>query len=64
VEEMGSRGLTKRIKEWVNEGGRYLGICAGGYFGCTEVIFDMGGDLEVKGTRDLVSSWHSVREAS
>ena len=21
--------VTKRIKEWVNEGGRYLGICAG-----------------------------------
>lgn len=47
--------VTKRIKEFVSEGGRYLGICAGAYFGCNEVRFDQGGGLDVTGKRDLVS---------
>jgi biotin--protein ligase len=55
VDEMGSRGVTQRIKGWVNQGGRYLGICAGAYFGCSEVKFDTGGDMEVVGKRELVS---------
>lgn len=33
--------------------GRYLGICAGGYFGASEVQFEKGTPLEVCGPRDL-----------
>lgn len=47
--------VTRRIREFVSAGGRYLGICAGAYFGSKEVRFDIGGPMEVKGDRDLVS---------
>ncbi|OCF44972.1 biotin-[acetyl-CoA-carboxylase] ligase [Kwoniella heveanensis CBS 569] len=54
VEELTTkRGVTKRIREYVELGGRYLGICAGGYFGTNEVRFDVGGPMEVVGKRDL-----------
>lgn len=41
------------IRSWVEEGGSYLGICAGAYFGCTSIDFERGHDLEVIGDRDL-----------
>jgi biotin--protein ligase len=44
---------TDRIKEYVLQGGRFLGICAGAYFASGFVEFDMGGGLEVKGDRPL-----------
>ncbi|WVF65761.1 biotin-[acetyl-CoA-carboxylase] ligase [Kwoniella sp. CBS 6097] len=47
------RGVTRRIREYVELGGRYLGICAGGYFGTNEVRFDVGGPMEVVGKRDM-----------
>lgn len=54
VEEMSARsGLAKRIKTWVNGGGRYLGICAGAYFGAKTVRFDVGGAKQVVGEREL-----------
>ena len=43
----------KKIKEFVEEGGSYLGICAGAYFGAEAVEFEKGNALEVVGTRDL-----------
>ena len=46
--------VTIRIKEYVKEGGKYLGICAGAYFASEQVIFDQGGQMEVVGRRDLV----------
>jgi biotin--protein ligase len=56
VSEMsGKSGIARRIKEYVSEGGRYLGLCAGGYFGSGEVRFDEGGKMEVMGKRELVS---------
>jgi len=42
-----------RIKEYVASGGRFLGICAGGYYGSAFVEFDKNGPLEVIGTREL-----------
>lgn len=55
VSEMSGRsGIARRIKEYVSEGGRYLGLCAGGYFGSGEVRFDEGGKMEVMGKRELV----------
>lgn len=56
VHEMTTKSnIARRIKEYVKEGGRYLGICAGGYFGAEEVKFDHGGPMEVVGKRELVS---------
>ncbi len=41
------------IKDYVNSGGRYLGLCAGAYFSCAHLMFDEGGELEVSGERQL-----------
>lgn len=56
VDELSTKTkATRRIKEFVREGGKFLGICAGAYFGSETVIFDEGGEMEVVGKRDLVS---------
>ena len=41
------------IGEYVFRGGRYLGICAGAYYGSYMVDFDPGGPLHVWGFREL-----------
>ncbi|KAL7419575.1 biotin holocarboxylase synthetase [Cryptotrichosporon argae] len=53
VEELAKGGAVGRIKEYVRLGGRYLGLCAGAYFGAGEVRFDVGGGKEVTGAREL-----------
>lgn len=43
-----------RIKDYVRRGGRYLGFCAGGYFGSKRVEFEVGNPaIEVSGPREL-----------
>lgn len=42
-----------RIRSFVNNGGSFLGICAGAYYGCRNVEFDRGTPLEVVGEREL-----------
>ncbi|GAA6020887.1 hypothetical protein JCM10207_003177 [Rhodosporidiobolus poonsookiae] len=42
-----------RIRNWVNNGGRYLGICAGAYYACESIEFEIGTELEVAGPREL-----------
>lgn len=44
---------TRRIRDFVKQGGSYLGLCAGAYFGAQEIVFEKGGDLEVCARRDL-----------
>ena len=44
---------NKIIKEYVQHGGKFLGICAGSYFGSGSVEFDKNGPLEVVGSREL-----------
>ncbi|KAK4048390.1 biotin holocarboxylase synthetase [Microbotryomycetes sp. JL221] len=44
---------TNRIKRWINEGGKYLGFCAGAYFASSRVEFEVGTPLEVVGDRAL-----------
>jgi glutamine amidotransferase-like uncharacterized protein len=44
---------TDKIRAFVQNGGGYLGICAGGYFGCDRIEFEKGGPLEVCGARSL-----------
>lgn len=41
------------IKRFVQNGGRYLGVCAGSYYASSYVEFDKGGAFEVLGKREL-----------
>ncbi|MCR4623965.1 MAG: biotin--protein ligase [Alphaproteobacteria bacterium] len=41
------------IKKFVENGGTYIGICAGGYFGSKKVEFGLGTDIEVNEDREL-----------
>lgn len=41
------------LRAFVEEGGTYLGICAGAYYGCRRVEFDEGFPLEVCEDREL-----------
>lgn len=52
VKQLGEIGADK-IKRFVEQGGRFLGICAGAYFGSSYVEFDKGGPLCVEGERHL-----------
>lgn len=42
-----------RIRAYVEKGGRFLGICAGGYYGAASIEFEKGSEIEVCGTREL-----------
>ncbi|KAI9488995.1 biotin-protein ligase [Zychaea mexicana] len=45
---------TSRIKQYVRCGGRYLGLCAGGYFGSSTIEFEQDRkDMQVCGKREL-----------
>lgn len=41
------------IRDFVLNGGKFLGICAGGYYGSAMIEFEQGGPLEVLGAREL-----------
>ncbi|KAJ2783224.1 biotin holocarboxylase synthetase [Coemansia javaensis] len=45
--------INARIKAWVHGGGRYLGFCAGGYYGSARCEFEPGTPLQVVGEREL-----------
>jgi glutamine amidotransferase-like uncharacterized protein len=49
--------LNKRacdlIREYVNQGGLYIGFCAGAYFACDSIEFEKGTSQEVFGDRNL-----------
>ena len=42
-----------KIREFVEQGGQFLGICAGAYYGCAEIAFDEGGKHEICQLREL-----------
>jgi biotin--protein ligase len=45
---------NSRIKRFVQDGGSYLGLCAGGYYGSGRCEFEIGDKLlEVQGDREL-----------
>lgn len=46
-------GYTDQLRSWVEQGGRYLGICAGGYFGTNGIEFEKDHPLEVIEKREL-----------
>ena len=47
------KNAAPRIAKWVQEGGAYLGFCAGAYFACSHIEWEMGTPLQVKGPRPL-----------
>jgi len=47
------------IREYVEQGGMYLGLCAGGYYGAQKVEFEVGTPLEVLILLDLFQ-WISL----
>lgn len=44
---------NQQIRNYVEHGGKYLGICAGGYYASREAQFAVGTPLEVVGPREL-----------
>jgi biotin--protein ligase len=44
---------NRQIADFVHKGGKFLGICAGGYYGSARIEFEQGGPLEVLGEREL-----------
>lgn len=48
------KGLgNQHIKSYVKDGGRYLGICAGAYYGCQRISFAKGTSQEIQSDREL-----------
>lgn len=52
VKALGKEGAAQ-IRSFVEEGGVYLGICAGAYYATQSIEFERGGELEVCGDRPL-----------
>ncbi|GAA53586.1 biotin--protein ligase [Clonorchis sinensis] len=50
LETLGPSGCAV-IRDFIQKGGRYLGLCAGAYFASDQCVFDKGGPLEVCGQR-------------
>ena len=46
-------GSNLRIRAFIENGGNYLGICAGSYYGSKQVEFDINGPLEVNEEREM-----------
>lgn len=44
---------AQEIRTFVEQGGRYFGICAGAYFGSQKVVFEKGTPNELEGEREL-----------
>lgn len=41
------------IRHYIDNGGRYFGICAGAYYACSNIAFDKGGAEPIVGKREL-----------
>mgnify|MGYP001030502596 CR=1 FL=1 len=44
---------NRRIRDYVEKGGNYLGICAGAYYACREIEWGKNTDQEIIGAREL-----------
>ena len=54
VQELEAKGGNQNISNYVRvDGGCYVGFCAGAYYGCQRVMFDLDGPLEVNEPRSL-----------
>jgi biotin--protein ligase len=52
---------NEQIRDYVENGGTYIGFCAGGYYAGKFCDFDRGGSLEVLGSRELAFFPGAVR---
>ena len=52
VEALGEKG-AEMIQHFVEAGRAYLGVCAGAYLACQQVLFDEGGKHEINEKRPL-----------
>lgn len=52
AEKLNGEG-NRRIRAFVESGGRYLGICAGAYYACAHIDYAKGTPHEVTGSREL-----------
>ncbi len=52
---------NRKIKDFVEAGGAYLGICAGSYYGGKYVDFGRGSEIQVMGCRELAFYPGTVR---
>lgn len=44
---------NSRIRKYIESGGKYLGICAGAYYGSKSIVFEEGEEHEVIAQREL-----------
>jgi len=44
---------NEKIRKYVENGGKYLGLCAGGYYASSKIEFEVGTENEVKGDREI-----------
>lgn len=44
---------NERIKDYVQSGGKYFGICAGAYYACAKILFEKDSPLEISADREL-----------
>lgn len=44
---------NRRIRSYVEKGGRFLGLCAGGYYGASSIAFAQGSAQEIVAEREL-----------
>ncbi|ODV92419.1 hypothetical protein CANCADRAFT_86662 [Tortispora caseinolytica NRRL Y-17796] len=44
---------NRKILNWIRSGGKYIGFCAGGYYGSARVEFELGTPIAVQGSREL-----------
>lgn len=44
---------NQKIRAFVRQGGSYLGLCAGAYYGCSSIEFEKGTSLEICEEREL-----------
>lgn len=51
-EKLNGRG-NKLIREYVHQGGAYLGICAGAYYGCKTLDWAVESNTPINGSREL-----------
>lgn len=52
IKALGETGMTN-IRNFIHDGGSYLGICSGAYFACDRIEFDKDGPQQVIGDRHL-----------
>ncbi|KAF9435398.1 biotin holocarboxylase synthetase [Entomortierella beljakovae] len=45
--------INKKIRAFVESGGKFWGVCAGAYFASDRISFEIGTPLEVQGSREL-----------